>query len=314
MSNKETHIIGSYTGTKHGPLIICLGGIHGNEPAGVRAIATLLKMLDDEPNKNPDFRFRGRMVGLKCNIPALKRSRRYIDEDLNRMWLADNVNRIAASPPDELNTEERVLKELNQIIHAEVAAYAPEQIVVLDIHTTTASGGVFTIVPDDEKALELAARMKAPVVTEMNKGIFGTTMDYFKTNLFARPCFCLAFEAGQHEDPKASDMAIAGMVSGFRALGCIKPEDVESKHDKLLSDYSAGLPPVSEMLYKYEIGESEQFVMRPGYHNFQKVKRGEVLAQNEFGPITSREDGLILMPHYQKAGNDGFFIVRALDY
>jgi succinylglutamate desuccinylase len=30
-------VLGTYGGTTAGPLVICLGGIHGNEPAGVLA-------------------------------------------------------------------------------------------------------------------------------------------------------------------------------------------------------------------------------------------------------------------------------------
>jgi hypothetical protein len=40
------------------------------------------------------------------------------------------------------------------------------------------------------------------------------------------------------------------------------------------------------------------------------VKQGQVLANDRRGPINSPESGLILMPLYQKKGDDGFFIGR----
>ena len=50
--------------------------------------------------------------------------------------------------------------------------------------------------------------------------------------------------------------------------------------------------------------------MNPGYSNFQKIKEGEVLAKDKHGEIVSHTDGMILMPLYQKKGEDGFFIIR----
>jgi len=42
-------IIGRYDGSEKGPMLVCIGAMHGNEPAGVRAIELVLKMLDVEP-------------------------------------------------------------------------------------------------------------------------------------------------------------------------------------------------------------------------------------------------------------------------
>jgi len=49
-------IIGSYAGSKKGPLLICFGGIHGNEPAGIQAIEEVFERLDKEPLRNPDYK------------------------------------------------------------------------------------------------------------------------------------------------------------------------------------------------------------------------------------------------------------------
>jgi succinylglutamate desuccinylase len=49
--------------------------------------------------------------------------------------------------------------------------------------------------------------------------------------------------------------------------------------------------------------------MQPGYKNFQPIKKGELLAQQNGKPIYSEWDAYIFMPLYQKQGNDGFFVV-----
>jgi succinylglutamate desuccinylase len=50
--------------------------------------------------------------------------------------------------------------------------------------------------------------------------------------------------------------------------------------------------------------------MHPGFTNFQKVKKGELLAHDNKGEIICPHVGLILMPLYQKQGEDGFFLIR----
>ncbi|MDZ4748675.1 MAG: hypothetical protein SH808_09325 [Saprospiraceae bacterium] len=43
------------------------------------------------------------------------------------------------------------------------------------------------------------------------------------------------------------------------------------------------------------------------------IQEGEIVAQNEHGPITSPVGGLILMPKYQSLGDDGFFVVAVVE-
>ena len=54
--------------------------------------------------------------------------------------------------------------------------------------------------------------------------------------------------------------------------------------------------------------------MRPGFHNFQPVRRGEVLASVDPGSgareVQSPIAGRVLMPRYQALGDDGFFLGR----
>ena len=52
--------------------------------------------------------------------------------------------------------------------------------------------------------------------------------------------------------------------------------------------------------------------MKPGYKNFQKISKGEVLAEDRNGHIVSQYNGRILMPLYQKQGEEGFFIIKEI--
>jgi succinylglutamate desuccinylase len=64
----------------------------------------------------------------------------------------------------------------------------------------------------------------------------------------------------------------------------------------------------------HTINEGDDFQMQPNYKNFQKVTKDELLAFDKNGEIRAQSDGLILMPLYQKRGDDGFFLVRRIDY
>ena len=87
-------IIGRHTGYEKGPLIICFGGMHGNEPAGIQALSIMFEMLEVEPITNPNFLFCGRLLGLRGNLKAIKSGQRFLVKDLNRQWTNQNVERI----------------------------------------------------------------------------------------------------------------------------------------------------------------------------------------------------------------------------
>ena len=79
-------VLGSYGGSAPGPLVICIGGMHGNEPAGVFAMQRVLRSLHETQPA-----FRGELLTLSGNRAALARRCRYIAQDLNRLWTADRI-------------------------------------------------------------------------------------------------------------------------------------------------------------------------------------------------------------------------------
>jgi len=308
------HIIGRYTGKVKGPLLICFGGMHGNEPAGVKALELMLKMLEVEPIANPSFTFGGRLLALRGNIRALKKGRRYMVKDLNRQWRKENVERIQNSPAKELYSEELEIKENLEIIAREIEDYQPEKLVFLDIHTTTAFGGIFSIASDDPESIRIAVELHAPVITGFLRGIRGTSLHYFNNDNFKPETATVVCEAGQHQEHLSVNRAIAAITNCMRTIGSVKAEDVENRHDSLLIEYSKGLPKVAELVTLHAISPEDQFRMQPDYRNFQPVQKGEILACDKNGAIRAESDGLILMPLYQPQGEDGFFLVRKIAY
>ncbi|MGA8855445.1 MAG: succinylglutamate desuccinylase/aspartoacylase family protein, partial [Christiangramia sp.] len=59
-------IIGKYSSGKKGPLLFVTGGIHGNEPSGVKALMTVFEELE---KIKPEIE--GTIVGVSGNQKAL---------------------------------------------------------------------------------------------------------------------------------------------------------------------------------------------------------------------------------------------------
>lgn len=303
-------IIGKHTGIERGPLLICLAGMHGNEPAGIRALEYLFEMLEVEPLTNPDFYFRGRIIGLRGNLQALTLQQRFLERDLNRQFTIENVRRVMQLPIEALEAEDLEIRQLLETVEREIAEYEPERLYLLDLHTTTADGGIFAIATDDETSIQIGVELHAPVITGMLNGLEGTTLHYFNTENLGVSTVAITFEAGQHNDPLSVNRNIAAIVNCLRTIGCVKAEHVENRHDQLLQDYARYLPKVAQLIKAHRISPEDGFTMIPGYQNFQKVKKGEVLAYDRKGPIEAEVDARVLMPHYQQQGDDGFFLVK----
>jgi len=224
---QSSRIIGRYDGAEKGPLFICTSGVHGNELAGVKALDFMLKMLEVEPITNESFSYKGRLLALRGNLKAMDNGQRFITEDLNRKWKIKDVEKIISSPPTELRNEDLELFELHKAIHDEIADYQPSSLVFLDLHTTTADGGIFTIPFEDDASIAVAKELFAPVVLGLLDGIEGTMMHYFNQDRFPEiPTTSLCFESGQHDDPLSVNRAIAAITNCMRAIGSVRKEDV----------------------------------------------------------------------------------------
>lgn len=300
-------IIGHYRGAEAGPLVVAIGGIHGNEPAGVRALEKLFELLREEPLINPGFTFKGELLALRGNLEALAVGKRYIDIDLNRIWRPDirNSREFATS-------EDRELYELLACVETAVEEAPLSELVLIDLHTTTAHGGIFAVTGDDTASLSLAAEMAVPVVKGMLSGVQGTTLHYFRGNHFLTefPVRAVTFEAGNHDDPASIDLALAATMNLIRALGCVRAEDVNTYHDTLLREAAAGLPLLTDLVYVHRVQQEDGFTMHPGYTNFRTVKKGDVVATDRDGDVVAPDDGYLLMPLYQLQGSEGFFLLQ----
>ncbi|HSM03249.1 MAG TPA: succinylglutamate desuccinylase/aspartoacylase family protein [Longimicrobiales bacterium] len=280
--------------------LIVVAGLHGNEPAGVEAARRIRNALLASP-----LPLVGELVLLLGNVSALERGERFLTRDLNRAWTPRQVGALRTDV--ESSSEDREQRELLDALEG-VLDEASGPVHLLDLHTTSGSGGAFSTVSDTLKNRALALALPVPMVLGLEELVEGTLHDYMGN----RGVINVAFEAGQHEDPRSIDRAEAAIWLMMAATGVARAGDLPA-HDPsraLLSGDSRGLPRAVEMRYRHPIAPEDGFRMLPGYRNFQPIRRGEAVAGDRHGPVTSPETARILMPLYQVRGNDGFFVVR----
>lgn len=305
-------IIGKYKGKESGPLLIITAAMHGNEAAGVYALEQLFDMLDKEPIINPEFVYKGEIIGIIGNLKAFEHKQRYVKKDINRCWTPENITQLRQSDKSNLECEDLEILDILDVVQQAINESQPQNIFLLDLHTTS-SDGIFCIATNDPKSIHLAKQIHAPLILGLLHGIKGTTLHYFTKENIGIDTTSIAFEGGHHDDPTSIDRCIAATINFMRAIEVIKAKDVESKHDRILLDFSACLPQVVEAFYKYPISSNKAWEMKPGFKNFDYINKGDFLAKYDGQPVFAQFDGHILMPLYQKQGSDGYFIAKKIE-
>src|SRR5690606_29172411 len=121
----------------------------------------------------------------------------------------------------------------------------------------------------------------------------------------------VAFEAGEHFAAASVENQVSFIWMILSIIGCIDGDKIEEfdKHYSNLAKANFGQHKIFDLVYHHEIEEEDQFKMRPGYTTFDKIEKGEHIADDTNGPLRAPEAGNIFMPLYQKQGEDGYFIV-----
>jgi len=294
-------VLGKYAANEAGPGLIVTAGVHGNEPSGIIAFNMVLQSL--LRHKPP---FKGELTGLAGNKAALSNNVRFIDKDLNRVCFVENEEKLKVGV--NLGYHESLeffalIREFEAAQHEDIT-----QIFFLELHTTSSASQPYISVNRDPNSCQFANKFPLPVVKGIEDYIPGH-VDYYLNHKGHVGC---TVEAGQHEALASIENHEAAIWLALHYAGCVAKEDIPDfdTHYERLSQLGAGLPASYEVIYRYEIGEDEDFKMNPGYVNFQKISKGEILARSDGRNIVSEWDARIFMPLYQAEGKDGFFIVQ----
>tara|TARA_R110002073_G_scaffold101988_1_gene231636 strand:+ start:1659 stop:2840 length:1182 start_codon:yes stop_codon:yes gene_type:complete len=295
-------VLGSIQGTKNAPTVICFGGIHGNERAGVYALIKVLKTIEKE--KIP---FLGNFYAISGNINALQKNIRFEDIDLNRIWSAKKIQII-----DDFNKniykesfeQQEIYKQIKEIVKKDKGPFY-----FIDLHTTSSDTSPFITISDSLNNREFSSNFSIPTILGIEEYLDGPLLTFI--NEFGH--ISLGFEAGEHYKESSVDNCEAFIWLALKASGCVNELEIKklSYYQHVLSLYKEKQE-FYEINYKYEISKNEQFEMLFGFSNFESVVKGQELAISNSKKIRAAHSGKIFMPLYQKQGEDGFFIISLI--
>jgi predicted deacylase len=295
-------LLGRVRGADPGPTLVLVGGMHGNEPAGVDVCRRFFDRLRSQPIAG------GEIVAYAGNPPALAAGRRYLLRDMNRQWTPKALEAMRTADGGA-DPESAHLVWLANELDA-VLANARGPVFALDLHTTSAHGVPFSIVGPSRAQRDFAAKFAIPGVAGISERIPGTLSGY----LTSRDCTAIAIEGGQHESAGAIANLEAIVTVALSAAGFLAPADLPgfaAAHARLVEERGA-LPPLIEVVARHAVRPDSGFLMEPGFINIQGTAAGTLLAREAGAEIRAPFDGFVLLPLYQALGEDGFFYGREL--
>ncbi len=294
-------IIGCIRGAQKGPTLIFVGGIHGNEPSGVFALDKVLREL-----KEKNITVRGSIYAISGNLWALEHNKRYHKQDLNRLWTNENITHItegkSSNKNQDIAQQKDIYHTIRKIIETENGPFY-----FMDLHTTSSKTVPFLTVNDSLLNRKFTKQYPVPMILGIEEYLEGPLLSYINELGY----IAFGFESGHHNDISSIANNISFIYLSLIFADCILKTDVDYEyHYNILSKNALDYKHVYEIYWRHEIQNGEGFKMKPGFTNFQKIKKGQELATSGGKIITSYADGKIFMPLYQDQGNDGFFAIK----
>jgi len=294
--------IASFRGEAPGPLLIVIGGLHGNEPSGIEAMRRVAATLD--PGR---LRLRGDLVMLAGNVRAIARGARFIDHDLNRGWTGERLAALRASEGVEaLDAEDYEQLELAEALEQALAT-ARGPAYLIDLHATSAEGIPFAMCRDAAEVRRFAGAFPLTLALGLLEAVDGTLASYL-----GKHCIAVAVEGGQNSNPASARNHEAVIRLALAAAGIVEERSLPdlAEDRQVLAGTRGDLPRVLHVHHRHAIAPEDRFRMEPGFANIQRVAANELLARDREGEIRAPGEGFILLPLYQAMGDDGFFLGR----
>ena len=302
-SPSTSRIIGRYPAITTAPRLVVFGGVHGNEPSGVVALQQVFQQLNEL-----NIPVRGVIVGVLGNQEAFQRNVRYVQEDLNRLFLPEYIRQVRSIPSGH-TAEARELLAIDELVET-YEAEATGLPFFVDCHTTSSASIPYVSLNEGfTDSYHFAQSMPATSVIGVEKEIRGCLAEW----LNRRGWHGFTFEAGQHDAAISVQNQMAIIWLALLYSGCLSEADAPlpiRQARETLRRQGQQQDNVYRTVSSYRIKEGEDFRMEPGYVNLQAVRKGERLAVSDGQPVYATEDAYILMPLYQKQGNFGFFMAK----
>jgi len=204
-------------------------------------------------------------------------------------------------------SEDRELKEIMNCFESIISS-ATGPVVFINLHSTSSRTVPHLIINDRLDNRRLSFRYPLPVILGIDSFVNGT-MHSFLNEMGHR---AIGFEGGQMGQVNTQDNIESFIWLTLVLNGIMHKRDVpdfDKIHQRLLVA-SQGYKQVFEVIMRHKISDEEEFDMVPGYSNFQKILKGQYLAESDGNTVLAREGGYIFLPRYEEKGNSGFYLLR----
>lgn len=296
-----SRIINKLGGKTKGITVVIFAGIHGNENSGIFAIQDVFKTIEK-------LKLNGTVYGISGNLKALEANRRFIDEDLNRIWTFENLERLIRQK--DLNTEQKEQSELFDVLN-EILSLNPGPFYFIDLHTTSSKTEPFITINDALINRRFSKLFPIPIVLGIEEYLDGPLLTYINQLGYVS----LGFESGQHDEVEAIHNNISFIYLLLVYTRILNEEDISEfqSHYNSLKKASKNNFDIFEVIHLHKIKKNEIFKMQNGFKSFEPIEKGTLLATSNGKPIKSEKEGILFMPLYQDIGDDGFFIIRRVN-
>ena len=295
---KVDRIIKKLEGGKKGITVVIFAGIHGNENSGIFALQEVFKNIES-------CEINGTIYGISGNLKALEQNKRFIDEDLNRIWTFENLGKLFRK--NELNIEEKEQSELFELLK-EILSTNTGPFYFIDLHTTSSKTLPFITINDALINRRFSKQFPVPIVLGIEEYLNGPLLTYINQLGYVS----VGFESGQHDEINSISNHISFLYLLLVYTRVLKETDITGfkDHYKKIQMASKNHSDIYEIIHLHKILPNEVFEMKNGFESFQPIKKGTFLATSNGKKIISEQSGFLFMPLYQKIGDDGYFIIR----
>ncbi len=296
----ETH---HFQGGAPGPRLVVLGAVHGNETCGTRAIERLLPRL-----RAGELQIvRGALTLVPVtNRLAYERKQRTGDRNLNRDLAPGKVPR---------DNEDRIANELAPLLAAHD--------VLLDLHSFHSPGEPFVMLgPENNQGeLEPFAHAREEEALAVRLGVTravdgwldtyaagasrrgGSARYGMGTTEYMRTVggWGLTLECGQHEDPRAPEVAYQAILRTLAHLGLVEaPPPAAAPRMETLR--------LCDVVDRQSAGD--RFARE--WQSFEPVRRGERIGTRADGTaVAAPDDGFVVFPNTRaEPGAEWFYFAR----
>ncbi len=280
-------------GNMKGPAVCILGGVHGDELAGIEIVKKLLEyfgLSQKESGVYPDYRVLGKIILGFGNMDAIEKGVRSMSSplDLNRMFQEKFLDtEISDSDTLELKRARELAPLLSEVDY------------LVDLHATSSPSPAFIVTScaDVDKLREVSRSVPADYILLDYEDIYasylgleknGSTDEY--VNRFSESGIGFCYETGFNEDLSVVDNGFKTVLRYFSDVGVMDINDRsndEKESIKSVFDLS-DIVVAKENIFIYEKGMGK---------GWQEVVSGQIVGRYGSGDVEIvKNSGMYLFP------------------